>query len=236
MSKRCLGVQIYSDIRRPSPDLLRKIGEFPVAMISDAMGKLNTMTYEIKPIYKEIKTMVGPAFTVLARPGDNLMAMKAIEIAKPGDVVVVSNWGHNVHSVWGGIMSVMAVKRGIAGLVTDGLVRDVVQTRESGFPVWSRGLTPLAPARGIPPGQINTPVVCGGISVLPGDIIVADEDGVVAVPLELAHLVLEACQARKAKEDGWLDGIDNGVYTLLEEANRTLTENKAVIHLEADNG
>lgn len=222
MSTVRLGLRIVKQVERPSPEVVRQLAVFPCALISDAMGKLNTMDFGIKPIYAGMGRVAGPALTVLARPGDNLMATKAIGLAEPGDVVVVSTSDHTTHSVWGGVMSAMAVARRVAGLVTDGVVRDVAQTKDSGFRIWARGVTPLAPARGIPPGQINTPIVCGGVCVSPGDIIVADEDGVVVVPRDEAEAVLEACSARAAKEKWWLEEIRKGRFPLLEDADRAI--------------
>ncbi|HYM68122.1 MAG TPA: RraA family protein [bacterium] len=191
---------------RPDRALVEAFRGVPAANVSDVQGRHLTMHYGVKPIYQPMPPLLGVAMTVKARPGDNLMAMKAIEEAEPGDVLVISSDGEANLSVWGGIMSTMAVRRGIAGVVTDGLVRDVTQTRGVGLPVFATGLTPAGPTKE-GPGQINAAVACGNVVVRPGDIVLGDDDGVVVVPREDAAAVLEAVRARQAKEQSWLEHI-----------------------------
>jgi len=150
-----------------------------------------------------------------------MMAMKAIEEAEPGDVLVISSDGEANLSVWGGIMSTMALRRGIAGVVTDGLVRDVAQTRSVGFPVFATGLTPAGPTKD-GPGQINTTIACGNVVVRPGDIVLGDEDGVAVIPREDAAEVLEAVRARQAKERMWLEHIARDDFSLLVNTDEDL--------------
>lgn len=211
--------------RRVDAALVQELGKFPTAILSDAMFKLNTMDYRIKPVWRAERSLCGPAITVRARPGDNAMAVKAIELAAPGDVVVVQDSWDTTHSIWGGIMSLLAKKRGVAGLVTDGLVRDTAQMRDADFPVWARGTTPIAPCRNVPPGQIGTQIVCGNVVVNDGDIVVADEDGVVIVPAADVAEVIKGAQARVAKESRWMEQIEAGEMILVDAVDELLAEN-----------
>jgi regulator of RNase E activity RraA len=193
------------------------------------MSKLNTMDYRIKPIWSIPYTLCGPAVTVRVRPGDNAMCIKAIELANPGDVIVVQDHWDTTHSIWGGIMSLLAKKRGIAGLVTDGLVRDTAQIRTADFPVWARGTTPIAPCRNVPPGQIGTQIVCGNTVVHSGDLVVADEDGVVIVPKHDIPEVIREAEARVAKENSWIQQIDKGEMILVDAVDDLLERNGCTI-------
>src|SRR5699024_5650555 len=159
--------------------------------------------------------LCDPALTVKARPGDNLTPFKAIELARPGDVIVISGSFEMVYSLWGGVMSAMSKKKGIAGVVTDGLVRDVEQTREVGLPMFAIGLTPSGPSKnGV--GQVNTTIACGNVVVSPGDIVIGDEDGVVVVPKDEAADVLERVRARAELEQSWFERIERGELFLME--------------------
>lgn len=193
----------------------------PAANVSDVQGRHLTMHHAVKPIYHPTRQLLGTAVTVKARPGDNLMAMKAIDEAGPGDVLVISSDGEANLSVWGGVMAAMAVRRGIAGIVTDGLVRDVAQIRQAGLPVWATGLTPAGPTKD-GPGQINTAIACGNVLVRPGDIVLGDEDGVVVIPREDAEKVLQAVRARQAREKGWLEHIERDDYGVLVDTDEAL--------------
>ena len=209
------GFKIVKSIARPDPELVAQFRDLVAANISDVQGRQNTMDARIKPIYRPMQKLVGPAITVKARPGDNLVAFKAIELARPGDVIVIAGGFDINYTVWGGIMSSMAKKKGIAGVVTDALVRDVQQTQDVGFPVFAIGLTPAGPTKdGV--GQINTPISCGGVVVLPGDIIVGDGDGVVVVRSDEASEVLERTRARVALEESWLERIGRGELFLMD--------------------
>ena len=141
--------------------------------------------------------------------------MKAIGLAVPGDVIVVSGGFDVNYSVWGGIMSTMAKRRGIAGVLTDGLVRDAEQTRTAGLTVFAAGLTPVGPSKD-GRGQIGLPISCGGTIIHPGDIVVGDTDGVVVVPPHEAEAVLARAHDRVALEDSWLADIEQDKYMLIE--------------------
>ena len=222
------GFTIVKSIQRPDSGLVAAFQGLVAANISDVQGRQGTMDARIKPIYLPMPSLCGPAVTVKARPGDNLVAFKAIELAQAGDVIVIAGGYDPNYTVWGGIMSSMARARGIAGVVTDGLVRDVAQTREVGFPVFAIGLTPTGPTKdGV--GQLNTPVACGGVVVFPGDIIVGDEDGVVVVRRDEAPAVLERTHARVALEQGWLARIARGELFLMDSDDELRARGAEVI-------
>jgi regulator of RNase E activity RraA len=207
---------------RPDPRLVERARRFPTALLSDAMQKMNTMDYRVKPVWRAPTGLCGPALTVRVRPGDNAMCVKAIAMAKPGDVIVVQDHWDTGHSIWGGIMSAQAQQRGIAGVVTDGLVRDVAQLEALAFPVWARGATPLAPNRNVPPGQIGTQIVCGNTAVRTGDLVRADDDGVVIIPAEDIEIVLDEAHVRQGDEEAWLQRIERGEQVLIDAVDRLL--------------
>lgn len=215
------GFKLKKTIRRPDPTLMAQLGQFAAANVSDIQGRQLTMCSEIYPVTFPGRKVVGAAVTVKARPGDNLMAMKAIDLAQAGDVLVISSDGEANLSVWGGIMSMMAAKRGIAAVVTDGVVRDVAQCREADLPIWATGLTPVGPTK-LGPGQINFPLSCGGVIVNPGDVIFADEDGVVVVPQDELEAVIARSHQRIAREDGWLERIAQDDFSPLVDTDEAL--------------
>lgn len=215
------GFVLRRGVVRPDPEAVAAFRGVPAANISDVQGRQFTMAWTVKPVYRPMAQLLGTALTVKARPGDNLMAMKAIDEARPGDVLVISSDGESNLSIWGGVMSVMAVRRRIAGVVTDGLVRDVAQIRAAGLPVFATGLTPAGPTKD-GPGQINTAIACGNVVVHPGDIVLGDDDGVVVVPGGAAAEVLEAVRARQARERAWLEHIERDDYGVLVDTDDAL--------------
>lgn len=222
------GFRIVRDFDRPPGSLIEAVAAFPAALLSDVQGRVTTLHHRVKPISKNQTRVTGSALTVKSRPGDNLLSMKALELAQPGDVIVISCDHEANLSVWGGVMSTIAVRQGIAGVVADGLVRDVAQIRESGLPVFATGLTPAAPTKN-GPGQINTTISCGGIVIHPGDIIVGDDDGVVVVPRTSAREIVDLAHARVDREKSWLDGISRGDYSALIDSDETLRAAGCVI-------
>jgi len=215
------GFRLVKTFERPEADLVEQLKQMPTAIVSDVQGRHFTMSSAVKPVTFPQRRVAGPALTVKARPGDNLMAMKAIGLAQPGDVIVVSSDGEKNLSVWGGIMATMAVYRGVVAVVTDGIVRDVEQSREAGLPIWATGLTPAGPT-GLGPGQINLPMSCGGVVINPGDVILADEDGVVVVPRAELEAVIGRAQQRAAIEEDWLEHIARGDLSQLLHTDEKL--------------
>ncbi len=200
-----LGLRIAKNLTRAPLDLLEQFRPVPTGNVVDACDRLSAMHYTIKPVVPGF-TVVGSALTVRAWPSDNLIVNKAISLSRPGDVLVIDNSQFEAGSVWGDLTSWMAKNAGAAGMVTNGLVRDVAGIAEAGLPVFARGSVPNGGfKRG--PGEIGYPIVCGGISVKQGDIIVGDVDGVVVIPLEIADTVLAAIPAVLENEQKTMDKI-----------------------------
>jgi regulator of RNase E activity RraA len=204
-------------ITRPDPALYAAFHSYAAANISDAYYKRQTLPHHIKPVYAGCPGIIGPAITAQVTPGDELLALKAIEIAQPGDVIVVVGAYSPRFSLWGGVMSTMAKARGVAGLITDGLVRDVAEIKAAGLAVYAAGVTPAAPCINIPPGELNYPIVFGSAEIRPGDLMVADEDGVVCVPQEQIAAVDAAVRARIEKERGWHQEIQRTGGMILKD-------------------
>lgn len=217
--------RIRLNISRPDPARWKEFEQFPVAAISDAFRKRQTLPADIKPVYPSMPKIVGPAVTAHVTPGDELLALKAIEVAQPGDVIVLSGARSPRFSCWGGIMSLMAKTRGVAGLVTDGMIRDVADIEEIGFPIYATGVTPVAPVMDIPPGDLNLAITFGEVVVEPGDLIVADRDGVVVVPQRRIEEVAAAVRARLQKEAEWEREIrTNGTHILKDVVDGLLAK------------
>lgn len=205
------GNQIYTQIKRPSIELIDAFRGLPTPNIADNMGRMFCAHASIKPVLSTMQ-IAGPAFTVKARPGDNLFLHKALDMAQPGDIVVVDGQGDLTNSLLGEIMVRYARKRGIAGIVADGTIRDFAGIVElNDFPVFSRGYTPMGPYKD-GPGEINTVINCGGAVVRPGDIVVGDCDGVVFVPVKEALPILEATKKMGANEKQIFRDIENNCY------------------------
>lgn len=169
------------------------------------------MNSDIKNIVND-KRLIGCACTVKVYPGDNLMVHKALDIAKPGDIVVVDAGGHRTTAVFGDLVASKAKHLGIAGFVIDGLTRDLENLRAVDLPVFTLGTTPIGPLhRG--PGEINYPISCGGIVVNPGDLIVADGDGVVVVRNEMAIEIADRLECQHAALHEYIDRVKRGEFS-----------------------
>ncbi len=205
-----LGFRIIRDIKRPSNDLLQKFNNMPTAFIGDTVNRFFCVDSRIKMINKKSQlSMVGSAFTVRTRIADNLMVHKAIDMAKPGDVIVIDAEGNMNAAIFGDHMATMAMKKKFAGYVVDGCIRDVKEIEKMDFPVFAKGVNPRGPYKD-GPGEINVPISCGGVVVRPGDIIVGDRDGVAVIPLEEAEIVLEKLKDIFKKEEETTKNIDEG--------------------------
>jgi len=207
------GFRIRSRFERPDPELVARFGAFDTPSISDRMNRLYTMSPGIRNLTGEGLRILGPACTVKVYPGDNLMVHKALDVAQPGDVVVIDTSSSAMTAVLGDLISTKARHRGLAGFVVDGLVRDLPAIRAlEDFPVYARGVTPTGPLhRG--PGEINHPICAGGIVVEPGDIIVGDLSGVVVVPREIAGELLNRLEASAAKESDYVTAVARGDFS-----------------------
>ena len=202
------GFQIFPSPARPAAELLRALQALPTANLSDDLSRHYGAGAALRPFHRGAK-MLGMAFTVKTRSGDNLLAHKAIDMAAPGDVILVDAGGAMDHAIIGEIMTSHAAKRGIAGMVIDGAIRDADAIAASDFPVYARGITHRGPYKD-GPGEINVPISIVGMVVQPGDIIVGDIDGIVAIPQAIAKQVIAATQAQSEKESQILAQIAAG--------------------------
>lgn len=208
-----IGCHIYKDFKRPDKELVEAFREHAVANIDDNMGRTAAVSWDINRISKKPGTLVGTAFTVKVPEGDNLMFHKALDMAQPGDVIMIDAGGASERSIFGEIMATYCQKRKIAGIVLDGSIRDADEISElENFYVYAKGITPNGPYKN-GPGEIRGIISVGGRIVHPGDIVVGDGDGVIVIPVEQATEVLEKTRAIKAKEKAIMDTMKaEGTY------------------------
>lgn len=184
---------VIEDFERPPKELLDAFREYFTGCVSDALNKSGAMISSIKPVVSGVK-IVGPALTVRTPPGDVTAVIKAVELAKPGDVIVIDARGHTETAIWGELLTLACIRKGVEGVIIDGAVRDIQDMRKLGYPVFARAVVPSDGVTGHM-GDINIPIQCGGVAVAPGDIVIGDDDGVVVVPRGRAEETLA-----KAKE------------------------------------
>jgi 4-hydroxy-4-methyl-2-oxoglutarate aldolase len=202
------------DIQRLSPELAAAAARLPTATLHEAGKKIGALPSAIRPVAPRLR-FAGSALTVHSPGGDNLWLHRALDVAQPGDVLVVFASGAHEHGYWGEIMTTMAKVRGLAGLVIDGCVRDGVLLGEIGFPVFARGLCIRGTGKDFgATGWINHPITMGDIVVHPGDLVVGDFDGVVAIPQARAAEVIAAGTRREAEEAAILRRLESGEGTL----------------------
>ena len=213
-----IGFRIRTDVPRPPAELVARFRQHATSNIGDAMGRFHFTDFGIRP--RSGLSLCGVAVTVAARPGDNLMVHKALEVAKPGDIVVVNTNGNTTSAVFGELMCRTAVGAKLGGIIVDGAIRDVDAITALGFPAYSRAVC----AGGCDkdgPGEVNFPIACGNAVVTPGDIIVGDVDGVVVVAREEAEEVLRLTMALVERERVRIAEINEGGL-FKEEINETL--------------
>lgn len=184
---------------RPDRALLEALAGQPTGFVIDALGGRGALDHRIKPLVPPATVMVGVAVTCDCGPADNLALFGALSIAGPGDVLVAATDGFTATSVTGDLLLGMARNKGVAGFVTDGLVRDMPGLRAVGLPCFAAGVTPNSPVRS-GPGTVGLPVVVGGIAIDSGDIVIGDEDGVVVVPRARAEATVAALAGVRAAE------------------------------------
>ena len=215
--------------KQPNPDILQGFKDLlkifsPSCVVADSQERAGVMHSAIKPITDD--RFVGVALTVKLYPGDLVDCLDALKIAGEGDVIVVDACGDTETSIWGGLMAGLCQQKGVVGAVVDGAIRDTDEIKALGFPICTRAIVPRSthsPYSGrMEPIEVNVPITCGGVPVNPGDIVLADEIGVVVVPQEEAGEVLERARTQAAQEEETRKRIQEGktVEELLSEFGR----------------
>jgi regulator of RNase E activity RraA len=213
-------------IDRPAAELIAAYARLSPNELCDVLELSCVLRHEIHPLWAGIPRIAGPAFTIRTGHHDNLMFHASVYLARPGDIVVVEA-GDDEMAIAGGNVCAIAQRNGIAGLIVDGVVRDVVESRDHRFPVFGRGVSPI-PAGRVGDGDMNVQIRCGGVIVDPGDVVVADEEGIVVVPRARAEEVLAKAQARVSADaqlslDDWERRHRGNVETALRARGYRLT-------------
>ena len=192
-----------------APHIIAALHDIPVAALSDNMHR-NIGSVGLQPYHRPgHKTMAGTAVTVKTRGGDNLAILRAYDFCRPGDVMVVDAGGDTTNALVGGIMTFAGASLGLAGMVLDGAIRDAAEIGTRTFPVYARGVNHRGPYKD-GPGEINVPITVGGMVVNPGDVIVGDQDGLLAFQPALAASVIEKALAQHQKEEATMQAIREG--------------------------
>jgi regulator of RNase E activity RraA len=200
-------IRKYPSAPSADPEIIATLKQIPVALLSDQLQR-NRGSIGLQP-YHHPAPLAGTAVTVRTRAGDNLAILRAFEIVRPGDVLVIDADGDVANALVGGIMTFYAASAGVAGMVLDGAIRDVAEIRERPFPVYARGVNHRGPYKD-GPGAINVPVSVGGMAVCPGDIVVGDQDGLVVLSRDETPTVIEKALLQKQKEEETMQAIREG--------------------------
>jgi 4-hydroxy-4-methyl-2-oxoglutarate aldolase len=220
--------------RRPDPDAVGVLAQVGVATAHEAMGRRGLTDPVLRPIYPGAR-VAGRAVTVLSHPGDNLMIHACIEQCGPGDVLVVTTTSRSTDGMFGELFAVQLAARGVLGLVIDAGVRDVAALTAMGFPVWSRAVSAQGTVKATP-GSVNVPVVIGGACVQPGDVVVADDDGVLCIPREEAADVAKNALVRESAEADKIEQFRSGVLGLDIYGMREKLSGLGVVYLDDPEG
>jgi RraA family protein len=204
-----VGFRVCARRRAVSKDIVARFSGLPVANVSDSMSRMTAAGARLRPFHAPGVRLAGPALTVKTRPGDNLLVHKAIDLAEPGDVIVVDAGGDLTNAILGEIMVAIAKTRGVAGFVIDGAIRDADEIRASGIAMFAAGVTHRGPYKD-GPGEINVPIAIDGMVIEPGDLVIGDGDGVLCVPFDQAQAILAATEAKQAAEAVEMAAIAEG--------------------------
>ena len=206
------GFRIRASFARLEAESMREFLAFDTPDVSDQLNRLSALEPGIRCLTGPESKVVGPACTVKVHPADNLMVHASLDVAQPGDVVVIDAGGTSVNATLGNLVCAKAQHRGIAAFIIDGYVRDLPKIEPLGFPVWARGGTTTGPWHN-GPGEINYPISCGGVVVNPGDVIVADTAGVVVVPRDDAEEILSRLRSFEGKNERYFAAIQKGDFS-----------------------
>jgi regulator of RNase E activity RraA len=204
------GLRILQRRRAVDLDLARQFLDVPVANVSDCMSRMTAGGARLRPMHAGGR-MAGPALTIKTRPGDNLMIHKALQLAKPGDVIVVDAGGDLTNALVGEIMVGDAIKQGLGGFVMNGAIRDAGALRAGSFPVFAAGVTHRGPYKD-GPGEINVSIAIDGMVIEPGDLVIGDEDGLLCVPFDDVERLLAAARQKQVVEDKMVADIQAGCF------------------------
>jgi len=193
-----IGLRILKRKRAVDAAMVAKYRDIPVANISDSMNRMTAGGARLRPMHAG-GVMCGPALTVKTRPGDNLMLHKALDLAQAGDVIVVDAGGDLTNSLIGELMLAVAAKKGLAGVVIDGAIRDYGAVKAAKFPVFAAGVSHRGPYKD-GPGEINVPIAIDGMVIEPGDLVIGDDDGLLCVPFDVAEDIYKKSHAKHATE------------------------------------
>ena len=205
-----VGFRIAKRRRKIASDIVERFARLPVANVSDSMSRMTAGGARLRPMHQG-GGLAGLALTVKTRPGDNLMVHKAIALAEPGDVIVVDAGGDLTNAIIGEMMLMQMVKRGVAGLIINGAIRDAGYIRSQKLPVFAAGVTHRGPYKN-GPGEINVSIGIDGMVIEPGDLIIGDDDGLLCVPFDQTDEVLEAATAKFEAEQKQIANIQAGTH------------------------
>ena len=224
--------RVIRSIARPAADVIRLLGELGVATVHEVQGRTGLMRPYMRPLYPTAR-LAAPAITVSCHPGDNLMIHAAVEVCRPGDVLVVAPVSESSDGMFGELLATSCQAHGVVGLVVDAGVRDSADLTAMSFPVWSKGISAQGTVKSAA-GSVNIDIVCAGALVHPGDVIVADHDGVVVVPRQHAAELAELGQQRQSKEVRSRERLRSGELGLDMYGLRAKLKELGVEYIDSD--
>jgi len=223
---------IYKKVSRPDKGVVRSLGEIGVATVHGAQGRIGLLRPYIRPIFPTAKVS-GTAITVLARPGDNLMLQAAIEVCQPGDILVAATTSESTDGMFGDLLGTSCVARGIVGLVIDAGVRDVRDLTEMNFPVWAKAISAQGCSK-VTAGSVNVPIICAGELIRPGDVIVADVDGVCVVRKEKAQEINELSLKKLKGEESNRERFRKGELSVDLDGRREMIASLGIEYIDGE--